>query len=270
MNNRKDKRVLYKECPIAGLPFHIGYDDELWDEMFVGARLALVRQKDNEYDENAVAVCLADDYDGNAEDFDFDFILGYVPRTDNAELAAMMDAGYADVFSARVTTYNRDAAINERLRMTIYIERRDKNEERPNLLRVEYLNEERWREMAEELVWQGTIHFRWYYYPLREEDLPAVGDKIVLAHQYGESVRLMLTRVLAIGNDCFPYLDDPEELTMVDDCECFVLTNITGPIVVDTSQLRLFKELHHRQVYCYVSKAEDEVLTAIFRDSFGE
>lgn len=41
-----------------------------------------------------MALALADDYDSDPDDFDFDFILGYVPRADNAELAAMIDAGY--------------------------------------------------------------------------------------------------------------------------------------------------------------------------------
>lgn len=69
--------------------------------------MALIRHKDNKYDSNAVAVALADDFDGDPENFDFDFILGYIPRTCNAELATMMDAGYGDKFSAEISTYNR-------------------------------------------------------------------------------------------------------------------------------------------------------------------
>lgn len=70
-------------------------DDEIWNELEVGTQIALIRDRNNKRDRNAVALALADDYDGCHDDFDFDFILGYVPHTDNAELAAMMDAGYA-------------------------------------------------------------------------------------------------------------------------------------------------------------------------------
>ena len=45
------------ECPIAGLAYHDISD--VWDELYVGAKLALVREKHNKYDTNAVAVALA-------------------------------------------------------------------------------------------------------------------------------------------------------------------------------------------------------------------
>ena len=65
---------------MAGVSFHLNYDDELWDELEVGAKVALVREKSNKLDKNAVAIALADDYDGDPEDFDFDFILGLFPK----------------------------------------------------------------------------------------------------------------------------------------------------------------------------------------------
>lgn len=69
------------ECSIAGISF---YDiDDIWNELQVGTKLALVRQKDNAYDKNAVAVALVGDYDGDPDDFDFDFILGYIPKKCN-------------------------------------------------------------------------------------------------------------------------------------------------------------------------------------------
>ena len=93
------KRVLYKECQIAGITFHDVED--IWDELYVGAKLALVRQKDNKYDNNAIAIALAEDYEGNPDNFDFDCILGYVPRKQNSHLASMMDKGMADKVSIR-------------------------------------------------------------------------------------------------------------------------------------------------------------------------
>ena len=86
------ERKVILECPVAGIGFHDIND--IWDELYVGAKLALVREPNNKYDKNAVAVALADDYDENdPEDFDFDFILGYIPRNNNAAIAAMLDLG---------------------------------------------------------------------------------------------------------------------------------------------------------------------------------
>ena len=63
------------------------------DRLQEGDRVVLVKQKDNRYDSNAVAVALPDDYNGNPDEFDFDNILGYISRESNAQLAAMLDMG---------------------------------------------------------------------------------------------------------------------------------------------------------------------------------
>ena len=58
-------RVLYKECKIAGITFHDLKD--IWDELYEGVELALVREIDNKHDKYAIAVALADEYDGDPE-----------------------------------------------------------------------------------------------------------------------------------------------------------------------------------------------------------
>ena len=78
---RKKKRVLYKECKIAGTYFRDLKD--VWDELYEGAELSLIREKDNKHDRLAIAVALAADYDGDPDEFDFNFIIGYVPRAEN-------------------------------------------------------------------------------------------------------------------------------------------------------------------------------------------
>ena len=113
------QRVLYKACKIAGITFHDLKD--VWDELYVGAKLALVRQRDNKYDKNAIAVALAGDYDGNPDDFDFNFILGYVPRTYNEHLALMMDMGWAEAFDCELSQVNGSNPYKVSLYMNIYI-----------------------------------------------------------------------------------------------------------------------------------------------------
>lgn len=81
-------RKFFMECRVAGLSFHD--IDDIWDELYEGAEIAIIRDKNNKHDKNAVAVALAGDYDGDPDDFDFDFILGYIPRGENEQLATLL------------------------------------------------------------------------------------------------------------------------------------------------------------------------------------
>ena len=262
------KKIFFKECPIAGLSFHLEKDDPLWDELGEGVKLALVRQKDNKHDRNAVAVCLADDYDADDPDsFDFDFILGYVPRTDNTELAAMMDAGYADKFSAEITSYQRYGSYNDRIRMTIFIKSSEQEIVRPDLIRMQALDFRGWRDMIDELKRRGTIHFRWGGFPVDEHNLPIVGEKIAFIYEQNQCVYMMLTQVIAEGEDCRPFLDDLEEIYMIDDCCTFVLANICGPIWTGASHLKFMDigKTRHHGYETYLSPFEDAEVMKIFR-----
>lgn len=173
------RQFFFKECAVAGLSFHLEKNDDLWFELDEGTKLALIRQRDNPHDPNAVAVALADDYDGNPEDFDFDFILGYIPRTENAEIAAMMDAGYADKFSAEITTYNLSESLNNRIRITICIESCKPEIIRPNLLRATTISASTLADMNRSLTDKGTAYFRFGGFPPHELMHPDVGEKII-------------------------------------------------------------------------------------------
>ena len=101
------ERKALLECAVAGIGFHD--IDDVWDELYVGAKIALVRERCNKYDRNAVAVALADDYDGDPDDFDFNFILGYIPRTCNSAIAVILDMGHEDIIEAEITEMNEHA-----------------------------------------------------------------------------------------------------------------------------------------------------------------
>lgn len=238
-------KKFFKECAIAGLSFHIERGDELWDELEVGTRIALVRDCNNEHDSNAVAVALADDYSGDPDDFDFDFILGYIPRSDNAELAALMDAGYASKFSAEITSYRRSGPYNDRIRITIYIESATPELVRPKgLLRAQYIATLRMQEMCDELVRRGTACFRFGGFPHYDLQFPAAGEKIVLINRDTGKYTLFLMHVLAVGDDCAAYVDDLDSFHTVDDCVPFILTNIMGPIKPADKELEFLFGLH--------------------------
>lgn len=225
------RKVLFKECAIAGLSFHIGKNDELWDELEAETALALVRDSKNRHDPNAVAVALADDYDVDSDDFDFDFILGYIPQADNAELAALFDAGYAAKFSAVVSSFRRYSEI----RIKIFIESNEPELVRPDLLRAESVDFHEFREVVSELAERGTTCRRFGGFPPSEYLLPIVGEKIVIVHTAPDGVILYLMRVLAEGDDCSGYVDDPASLICCDDTAPFILTNIMGPVKIAKS-----------------------------------
>lgn len=107
------------ECRIAGLAYH--NEDHIVDELSVGTKLALVREKNNEHDKNAVAIASACDYEGNPDEFDFRFILGYVPKDQNESIAAMLDMGYADSLEAEIIKINSGSSLFDKVIVGIFI-----------------------------------------------------------------------------------------------------------------------------------------------------
>ena len=71
--------VLIQESPVAGFQFHSG--EMIWSSLNVGARLKLARESSNPNDDNAVAVFFQNEQ------------LGYVPRSENAAIAQLLDRG---------------------------------------------------------------------------------------------------------------------------------------------------------------------------------
>lgn len=226
------KKVVFKECALAGVSFHLKYNDELWHELDEGVELALVRHKDNKHDPNAVAVALADDYDGDPDDFDFDFILGYVPRTDNAEVAAMLDAGYGEKLSAKITKFSNHGNINNRIRITIYLATSEPVFVRPDLLRVQKIDSDELRHIITSLQDEGTCYMRFLSVipPGSQYHPPMVGDKIVMVYEHPKNFSILLMRIIAENEDCKRYTS--EDIEADDDCSPYILTNILGPIDV--------------------------------------
>lgn len=259
-------RVFFKECPIAGLSFHIKKGDELWDELSEGTKVALVRDHNNKHDRNAVAIALADDYDGDPDDFDLDFILGYIPRTENTAIAAMLDAGYFDKFEAEITTYKRYGSYDERIRITIWLRTCEPVMVRPNLLRADYLNFNEFLYFLEELKERGVAYMRWGGFPMVEHDTPILGERVVIITKYFSRVFMYLLKVIAVGDDCAIYFKDPAEIHCCDDCCAFILGNIAGPIAVQRNELAFFScgELEDLSIHYYLKKEISDALDEIF------
>ena len=246
----RKKRVLYKACKIAGITFHDLKD--VWDELYVGAKLALVRQRDNKYDKNAIAVALAGDYDGNPDDFDFNFILGYVPRTDNEHLALMMDMGWAEAFDCELSQVNGPNPYKGSLYMNIYIVSKEgyEEEDTQNLLRAIELDDVAYNQFIDDLNTKGCSYFRFGGFPPWQHNFPKRGEKVVFIHRQDEYAQLYLMHCIAVGDDDASYfVEEKESLNADDDCCYYVFTNIKGPVLIHKENLSFLdsESIHNHQ-----------------------
>ena len=263
---KEKRRVLYKECQIAGITFHDLRD--VWDELYEGAELALVREKDNKHDKYAIAVALADDYDGDPDDFDFDFILGYVPRSENKHLATMMDLGWAEAFECELSQVNGSNPYKGSLYMKIYMVSKDEVEvdESEHLLRVLEFDDKKLEHFKSSLESKGVSCQRWGAYLPEVMNLPDEGEKLVILHRDHNNAVLYLTHVIAKDKNAEFFVKDEEK--QIDDCMWFVLTNVVGPVSVFADELKFLEDEPNNKVHPeeYVSlKATEKLYDLIYK-----
>lgn len=255
--NMEKRRVLYKECQIAGITFRDLED--VWDELYEGAKLALVREKYNKHDKYAVAVALADDYDGDTDDFDFDYILGYVPRAENKYLATMMDLGWAEAFECELSQINGSNPYRGSLLMKIFMVSKDEEavEDISNLLRVIELDRDEYEGFISGLEMNGCAYFRYGRFPLWERKYPKKGEKVVFMHREEQSTLLYLMHCIAVGDeDASYFVEDKDSLFAVDDCCYYVFTNIKGPIRMLSRELDFlaFEKINRKEPEEFLSE----------------
>lgn len=96
--------LLIRHSPLAGSQFYAL--DDLWPQIRVGDRLALVREPNHRHDKNAIRI----EWQGRQ--------IGYVPRAHNAPLAAALDRGQRLV--ARVYRLNSHPDPWQRVEFAVY------------------------------------------------------------------------------------------------------------------------------------------------------
>ena len=229
------ERKVILECPVAGIGF---YDiEEIWDELYVGAKLALVREPKNKYDKNAVAVALVADYD---EDFqDFDFILGYIPRKNNAIIAAMLDMGWQEMLEAEITELKDHAPYSDKMHIAVYVRSKEPIRPKDDRLHILDFDDQDWEAFTEELWQKGYTYRRWGQCLPDVTDLPKEGDMVVFIHPEDDQSVLYLMKVIAEGDEQVrPILTHGEDLNeLVDDCCPYVLTALKGPMTFTSDEL---------------------------------
>lgn len=111
------KKKYFMDCHLAGRKYNDA--DEVWNKLKVGTILHLVRDLDNRYDKNAVAVVFRD------EDRDEDFVIGYLPRGENETIAVLLEMGWTDIFECRINKITADTHPENQIGLTIKIKRND-------------------------------------------------------------------------------------------------------------------------------------------------
>ena len=259
------ERKLILECPVAGIGFHD--IEEIWHELYVGAKIALVREAKNKHDKNAVAVALPGDYDGDPENFDFDFILGYIPRKCNATIAAMLDMGWQDLLEAEITELKDHAPYNDKLHLAVYIRSKEPIQPKDDRLHILGFDDDDWKVFTDELWEKGYTYQRWGKLLPDVTDLPEVGDLVVFIHQEEDKSIIYLMKLIAEGNELVePLLKHDEELEYIDDCNPYVLTVIKGPMTFIADDLDFLGtpwEGHCRPDFKLEKDASDNLLTLL-------
>jgi hypothetical protein len=102
----QETTLIVQSSPLAGFRYHAAA--EVWDELRVGDRLELARERDNPHDANAVSVS----WRGRK--------LGYVPRHENAALAWGLDRGAQ--LAARISRLAPDARPSRRVEFEVVAE----------------------------------------------------------------------------------------------------------------------------------------------------
>ena len=84
--------IYYMDCHIAGFKYWDGL--EVFEHLRIGTPLHLVREKDNKYDPEAIAVYWKDTK------------LGFIPTDKNTDLSKFLDMGHGDIFKVRINRVN--------------------------------------------------------------------------------------------------------------------------------------------------------------------
>ena len=90
-------------------------------QLKVGTKLRLVREADNRHDPNAVAVM----YDN--KETDEAVLIGYIPGTDNEQLAILLDMGWTHLFECSICQVNPEAHPERQIHLTIKVKRNKEN-----------------------------------------------------------------------------------------------------------------------------------------------
>lgn len=115
------KKLFFLECNLAGALYHDL--DEVFEELKVGTELSLVRDKDNAYDKNAVAVVYCKHHEEAQSDEEF--LIGYIPRRENETLAQLLEMGWSKIFKCTICRIDPEAHYEQQIHLKVSILRNE-------------------------------------------------------------------------------------------------------------------------------------------------
>lgn len=111
-------KLFYMECHLAGRQYHDC--NEVFGKLEVGTRVKLVRELDNRYDPDAVAVVYENVLEASEVE---EVLLGYIPSAHNTDLAAFLEMGWDKIFDCRISRINPEAHYEQQIHLTVKIKR---------------------------------------------------------------------------------------------------------------------------------------------------
>lgn len=119
-------------CNLAAFEHYDGY--AVMPQMKVGDLLYMVREDENKYDHNAIALFYVPkkDMPQGVDIFPIPVQgkevkavhVGYIPAVSNSELAMMFDFGHSDIFECRIAAINPEEHPNQQIRIRINLLRK--------------------------------------------------------------------------------------------------------------------------------------------------
>ena len=109
----KKTKELFLSCNVAGFSHYEGCT--IFCELKIGTPLRLVREDENPYDHDAVAIFYGDTH------------IGYVPSSDNDKLAMMLDMGHADIFEVLIQQLDPTCHPEHQVHVGIFIKAQEQS-----------------------------------------------------------------------------------------------------------------------------------------------
>ena len=224
------------ECDVAGLYYNITH--AIWDKIDEDTILYLVRDYKNQHDYNAISVNFLDDEDKKLH------AIGYIPKEKNEQLAALMDMGWGDILGCRVSEMSDDYNSQKSIKLSVFIKNISEFKKTfiTETYRAAYIDEFDLEEIKSSLLKDGYVYFRWGGFPPQNHNFPNIKEKVFFIYRSDEVAEIYLMSVVARGDKCLPFFNNPDELDMVDDCSPFILTNIKGPVNVDIKKVEFLED----------------------------
>ena len=108
---RPMEKMHFASFHIAGFQYYQGL--EAYHQLKVGTELELVRDSENKYDPDAVAI------------FYKDYQLGYIPRDCNKELSMFLDMGVGGIFEARISRILTESHPERMVDVSVFLKRQN-------------------------------------------------------------------------------------------------------------------------------------------------